>query len=328
MSTIAEPESTTEATWRAPAVADAPQIHALHDAWAEAAGLSWRESVDEITHEMTQPSIDLDTDVRIAEGADGTLLAAVWAHHRVVEGFKHRAYFFLACRPGHAALEDPAIEWAERHARARFAAFDDRMRRVIRAWSDIRDAGRIERLQAHGFEIARYFVDMTRPLDEPIRPVSTPEEVEILPWAPEWSPATWETHCEAFADHWGSLPPAWDDWQHRFSSPAFRPDLSLVAVAGSEVASYLLSAVFPHGWAHRGRKEGWIETLGTQRAWRRKGLASALITEAMLRYRSAGLDHAALGVDAANPTGAFGVYERLGFSEVERSVDLMKEIPV
>ncbi len=167
---------------------------------------------------------------------------------------------------------------------------------------------------------------MTRPLEEPIRAVSIPKEVEILTWSPQWSHAAWETHCEAFADHWGSLPPTWEDWQHQFSSPAFRPDLSLVAVAGGEVASYLLSTVFPHDWAYRGRKEGWIETLGTRRVWRRRGLASALITEAMLRYRGDALDHAALGVDAANPTGAFGVYERLGFAEVERSVDLMKEI--
>jgi ribosomal protein S18 acetylase RimI-like enzyme len=69
------------------------------------------------------------------------------------------------------------------------------------------------------------------------------------------------------------------------------------------------------------------DTLGTVPRWRRRGLASALIVESMRRFRDAGLSHAALGVDAENPTGALGISTRLGFTEVNRAVALAKELP-
>ena len=44
----------------------------------------------------------------------------------------------------------------------------------------------------------------------------------------------------------------------------------------------------------------------------------------MRAFRDAGLDAATLGVDAENPTGALGVYERVGFRPVRRSVRLQR----
>jgi mycothiol synthase len=53
--------------------------------------------------------------------------------------------------------------------------------------------------------------------------------------------------------------------------------------------------------------------VSVRRPWRRRGLASALIARSMVVLRGRGMAIAALGVDAENPTGALGVYERLGF---------------
>ena len=41
-----------------------------------------------------------------------------------------------------------------------------------------------------------------------------------------------------------------------------------------------------------------------------------MIVSAMRALRDREMDQAALGVDAANPTGAFGLYESLGFRAV------------
>lgn len=38
-----------------------------------------------------------------------------------------------------------------------------------------------------------------------------------------------------------------------------------------------------------------------------------LLQESMRRFVVAGMDAAALSVDAANPSGALGLYERLGY---------------
>ncbi|HSF85117.1 MAG TPA: GNAT family N-acetyltransferase [Acidimicrobiia bacterium] len=319
------PASVDGIRWVVPTVKDARRIADLYEAWAQASRLTWRESEEEIRHDMDAPTTDLD-DYRCAEDGEGRFVASVIAWIQGVPGWKHRAFLFTASRPGYGHVETLGVQWGEARARNVFAAADDDMERVIRVFSDMRDASRIGRFEAEGYRKARYFVDMVRPLDQPIPQVAVPVGVEIVDWSEEWITPTWETHCEAFADHWGSLPPSPEDWQHRFERPNFRPDLSAVAVADGKAVSYALNGVFPQDWATRGRKEGWIETLGTRRAWRRQGLASALITESMRRFGDDGLDHAALNVDGANPTGAFGVYERLGFTVVDRTVELIKNV--
>jgi ribosomal protein S18 acetylase RimI-like enzyme len=63
-----------------------------------------------------------------------------------------------------------------------------------------------------------------------------------------------------------------------------------------------------------------LDKVATPRDWRGRGVASALIAHVVEKYRAAGLTHAGLYVDSANPTGAVSVYERLGFTVVRRSV--------
>jgi ribosomal protein S18 acetylase RimI-like enzyme len=46
---------------------------------------------------------------------------------------------------------------------------------------------------------------------------------------------------------------------------------------------------------------------------------------ALGRLRDAGMDEAMLGVDAANPNGALGLYERLGFEVHERSLAYQRD---
>lgn len=56
------------------------------------------------------------------------------------------------------------------------------------------------------------------------------------------------------------------------------------------------------------------------REWRGRGLASALLADVLQAYRDAGLECAVLDVDADNPTGALGVYTKLGFEPTAREV--------
>ena len=83
----------------------------------------------------------------------------------------------------------------------------------------------------------------------------------------------------------------------------------------------MLCAAYPQDWATV-PVEAWINTVGTRRAWRGKGVASWLMAESLRRIAAAddGFERAILGVDAENPTGALRVYRRLGFDEDVRSV--------
>ena len=60
-----------------------------------------------------------------------------------------------------------------------------------------------------------------------------------------------------------------------------------------------------------------IHNLGTLREWRKRGVASALITWSLHAFAQNGFTHAMLGVDADNPTSAAHLYRDLGF-ELER----------
>jgi len=66
--------------------------------------------------------------------------------------------------------------------------------------------------------------------------------------------------------------------------------------------------------------------LGTRRPWRKRGIAATLMCESMRAFKAAGLDYAGLGVDTENPTGALGLYERLGFTVIKRSITFAKPV--
>ena len=79
--------------------------------------------------------------------------------------------------------------------------------------------------------------------------------------------------------------------------------------------------------ARTGRQEANLRGVAVLRPWRKRGVASALISASLSRMRAAGLEYAGLGVDVDSPTGALGVYEKLGFVPVCRSVVFDKPIP-
>jgi ribosomal protein S18 acetylase RimI-like enzyme len=313
-------------TWRPIAPDDFDALERLYRVWEAENAIPYRMSRSELEHELADPDVDLGRDTRIAAMNDGELAASliVWAPART--GQKHRAFLFTVVREAYAALERDLIRWGVSQVEHRFAAHDDGLPRVVRTFAEATEQARIERFQDEGFEIVRYFVDMLRSLDGPPQEASLPDGVEVLPWDDRWIEPVHAAHCAAFADHWGSLPPTPDGWRHRFDSPTFRSDLSHVAAVDGEAVAYVLNSVYPEDFEHRGRREGWIDTLGTRPEWRKRGLATALITASFRSFAAAGLDHAAIGVDAASQTGAFHLYESLGFIESHRSVAMLKSL--
>ncbi len=63
----------------------------------------------------------------------------------------------------------------------------------------------------------------------------------------------------------------------------------------------------------RAQPVGLVEAVGTLPEHRRRGVASALLIEALRRLHRRGARTASLYVDGLNPTGAAAVYHRLGF---------------
>jgi mycothiol synthase len=177
-----------------------------------------------------------------------------------------------------------------------------------------------ELLADAGLMPERWNFGMRTTLVDPPAPGPLPHGLVLRTYDESLSAAMLEAHNEAFLDHPGFT--AWTDAEWRqwvTGSRNFRPDLSVVVVAEQapeRVLGYVQSNEFDAYFQATGRREGYVAKVGTRREVRGRGLAGTMLRECLRRYADAGLDEAALDVDSANPTGALGVYERVGF-EVE-----------
>ena len=129
-----------------------------------------------------------------------------------------------------------------------------------------------------------------------------------------------EAHNRAFAGHYGFTPwtaQMWDQWVASVRSLRSEHSLVLRGPEG-DIAAYVQTSEFEAMEEAIGVKEAYVAKVGTLEAHRRRGLAALLLSTALARYRAAGFDRAALDVDSENPTGALGLYERVGFRTTMR----------
>jgi len=170
-----------------------------------------------------------------------------------------------------------------------------------------------------GYSPVRWFADMERSLTGELPEIpALPDGLEVRPVSLPDVPTIWRADHEAFRDHWGGFDESEENYRRWLESPDFQPQRMVVAWDGDEVAAAVINAVYAEENRVLGLRRGWLESVFTRRAWRRRGLARALIVRSLHLLRDEGLEVAALGVDADNPSGAYGLYESAGFGVTER----------
>jgi len=139
--------------------------------------------------------------------------------------------------------------------------------------------------------------------------------VDVATLTPDLHEGARLAHNAAFADHWGGQPLGRDQWQEELASVCCRPSWCQVAVdrASGTVVGYAINAAYEDEWPVQGYSEGHTDRLGVLREWRGRGVASALLRRSMQVFHEAGLGGAGLGVDSDNPTGAYPLYQHLGY---------------
>ncbi|MDP1819685.1 MAG: GNAT family N-acetyltransferase [Acidimicrobiales bacterium] len=177
-----------------------------------------------------------------------------------------------------------------------------------------------------GFSPERRFLEIARPVSEPVAPPTAPAGLRLVPWDEAWDERIRVAHTETFAGHWGTEPRTPQEWRQWYTGHrGFRPDLSYIAEdeGRDEVAGFVLAAAYPNDWDSCPR-EAWIHTLGTRPAWRGRGIARWLLTRTLGAVADAddGFEQTILGVDAENPTGALCLYRSLGFVDVRATLRL------
>ena len=172
--------------------------------------------------------------------------------------------------------------------------------------------------ESEGFVPIRFGFEMRRYLTGTLPEHPLPEGIELRPAVEADYRAIYDADNEAFEDHWGHRPQEETDFQVRFHGPDADPSLWAVAWDGDKVAGVVMNAIFRDENETLGIKRAWLEHVSVPRAYRGRGIAKAVCAASFRILREQGMDEAWLGVDAANPTGALGLYEGLDFHVVRR----------
>jgi ribosomal protein S18 acetylase RimI-like enzyme len=284
--------------------------------------------VDELRQDLEAPHVDVAVDARAAYlGGDLAGWAWIWNPPSVAK--QERAYVFGDVDPAHRGrgVGRTLLAWAMGRAEERLRSRQHDLPRYVRVDAyDFLEAN--HRLYARmGFEPVRWFEELGRPI-EPLPPVVVPDGIQLVPWSLDRNEEYRLVHNEAFGDHWGSTPTGESEWHDATVGHGARPDLSFVAVEQStgRAVAICLNHAYPEDDELTGRREAWIDSLATLRAWRARGVASALIARSLAAFATEGFAHAMLGVDSDNPSGAARLYRSLGFERERRSITHQIEI--
>ena len=301
-------------TLRPPRVSDLDEIVDLINRDNTLTGIPVVVERDELWEEWNSSLTSMERDCRVLS-VDGRLRGVAWTLFLPSESTVQRCYVEGAVDPdlrrnGHGRT---LMDWGVNHAREllQTLATSDQPR-SIRVQHRVDDTSRLELMREYDFSPVRWFDDLERPLVDVPTPVSI-TDITIEPW-PSDDESVRRVKNIAFADHWGSSPTTPEGWEELVRGFGSRLDLSRVAVdtRTNEVVAFLLAKRYPSDDTTL-RRTATVDKLGTLPKFRKRGIGSALIIEALHAFAQEDLTHALIDVDSSSPTGAHRLYESLGF---------------
>jgi len=179
-----------------------------------------------------------------------------------------------------------------------------------------------------GFQAVRTFVIMACELGTAASACRSregvPKEISLRTYRSGDAPAWIAAFNASFSDHWGGFSYSDESWARHAASPRFRKEISVVAEADGIFAGicHCAPSLNPRekGLAH-------LHILGVHPDFRRRGLGTCLMLEAMGRLREYGFKRVELDMDSLNAK-ALPLYEQLGFREQEAITMYRREIAV
>lgn len=291
---------------------DAGRWFELLDACEEADRLGEHYDPADCAEELADPDLDLAADSRLVLDGDRAV-AAVVLHLRT--GTFRRLSADGAVHPAYRGrgIGTALLGLARRRAAARDA--------TVQMWVDDAQPDAVALADGSGLTVVRRWSDMRRDLSVPVVALALPGGLALHPLGPTYDPERWDerlraAHNAAFADHWGATAMSAEAWRHHETGNRnFRAEVSVAACTPSgEVTGYVLVFEYAADTARTGVRQLHVATVGTVREWRGRGVAGALVAHVLAAGAAAGYARSSLTVDATNPTGALGVYDRAGYT--------------
>ncbi|MCT1384981.1 GNAT family N-acetyltransferase [Brachybacterium sp. p3-SID1565] len=175
-------------------------------------------------------------------------------------------------------------------------------------------------LERRGYRRARSWSEMAFDLTGTPLPEVEVDGVEIIAPGPQHREPTRLAHVAAFADHWGSTAPSFEQWAVWWSAHTARTAQSAVAVdPEGTVLGYAVASEHKPSVLH-------LVLVGTRPEARGRGIARAVIARSLRAAADAGYQRAELEVDSESLTGAGRLYESLGFTVHQVSATYEKPI--
>jgi len=299
---------------------DYPQMVAANLASAQADGVETTLTVEFITQAFQNlTNCDPYQDILIAE-ADGKIIGysrGSWVDEPEGCMYQHIGVLVPAWR--RKGIGSAILQWMETHLREVAATHPPEMVKFFRPNGiSYRETGRITMLERAGYRPIRFFHNMVRPTLDDIQEFPLPVGLEVRPALPEHYRAIWTQVDNTSKDEWGYSEPTEEKYQEWLTDPHFQPDLWQVAwdVATEKPIGSVLTFIDHAENEKYNRKRGYTEGIGVVHAWRRQGIARALIALSLQAQKAAGMTESALVADSDSVSNVTHLYESCGFQTI------------
>jgi mycothiol synthase len=209
------------------------------------------------------------------------------------------------------------LGWQEKRLREIATGHTAPGERCFESWaSEAPDqAARKMLLVTHGYTPQRFEADMLRDLEN-IPDATLPDGIEVRPVLTEHLRAIFEAENEAQGASGAHADTLDAEFEKFANDPLNELSLWRVAWDGDQVVGMVRNHIDHDENREFKRKRGWTEHISVRQAWRRMGIARALLCRSLHILREHGMTEAALGVNTQNPHQAFRLYEDVGFRRI------------
>ena len=316
-------DQSTAVTWRPLTTGDAQAAADLLNAMEAVDKVGENFDAEDVLQELEDPYADLER-ASLAAFTGDVMVGYMKATYRPSVEEVNRVFVDGGVHPDHRrrGIGGTLLKAGVAAAKVLHALHHPTLKLVVETHKGEHIAGVAEFFGSQGFTPVRYFQHMEHALGDAIPDTAVPDGLRVEPWSERNDEEFRFVRNESFTDHWGSTPMPADAWKNRITNHTFRPDLSFLLrdAANGAPAGILVTMYWEADTEATGVRDAHFMLIGTVRHYRKRGVAGALIAHALRAAADAGFDRASLGVDSANPTGAFGLYRKAGFAPTMRFV--------
>lgn len=281
-----------------------------------------------VESDWRMPRFDPATDVRLAfDDTTGRVVGfqAVFATRAIPA----RAFVWGWVHPEfrRRGIGEALTRWAMERGEQLKPLVPDNAKMVLEFEAPNRLVGAKELYHSFGLHTERSFYTMLIEMNARPEVLPLPDGFHLITYAQRPDLDFFLTARTAgFSDHRGFIAEPMEllreRWQNHIDSQEhFDPELWIMAMHGDEPAALVWGDMDSDVFSDA----GWISSVATLPAYRKRGLAHTLLKHSFAQFYERGLHKVALGVDASSLTGAVGLYERAGMS-IFRQFDVYEHL--